>query len=134
MISIDGGCHCGALAYEARIDPARIGVCHCIDCQILSGAPFRTAIHVDRDDFTLLRGEPKTYTKTGGSGKPRIMVFCGNCGTQLYGTGTGQDAQRLSLRVGTCNQRAQLKPVRQIWRRSAVQWLDDLGIECEGTF
>lgn len=129
MIKVDGGCHCGALAYEAHIDPSRIGVCHCIDCQILSGTAFRTAVHVATEDFNLLRGEPRTYTKIGGSGRPRIMVFCGNCGTQLYGTGTGADAARISLRVGTCNQRAQLKPVRQIWRRSAVEWLDDLGID-----
>ena len=127
-MKIDGGCHCGALKYEADIDPGRVGVCHCIDCQILSGCAFRTAVHVNIDDFRLLCGEPRTYTKTGGSGKPRIMVFCGDCGTQLYGTGPNEEAARISLRVGTSNQRATLKPVRQIWRRSAVSWLDDLGI------
>ncbi|MEM7407467.1 MAG: GFA family protein [Pseudomonadota bacterium] len=128
-MKVDGGCHCGELVYEAEIDPAKVGVCHCIDCQILSGTAFRTAVHVPIEDFKLLRGSPRTYTKTGGSGRPRIMVFCGNCGTQLYGTGLGDDAGRISLRVGTCNQRASLKPVRQIWRRSAVDWLNDLGIE-----
>ena len=128
-MKIDGGCHCGALKYEADIDPRRIGICHCIDCQILSGTAFRTAVHVDTKDFRLLCGEPRTYTKTGGSGKPRIMVFCGDCGTQLYGTGTNEDAAKISLRVGTSNQRATLKPVSQIWRRSAVSWLDNLGIE-----
>jgi hypothetical protein len=128
-MKIDGGCHCGALKYEADIDPARIGVCHCIDCQILSGTAFRTAVHVNAEDFQLLCGEPKTYIKTGGSGRPRIMVFCGNCGTQLYGTGVDEDAKRISLRIGTSNQRATLKPVTQIWRRSAVTWLNDLGID-----
>ena len=127
-MKIDGGCHCGELAYEAEIDPQRIGICHCTDCQILSGTAFRTAVHVPAKQFRLLRGTPKTYTKTGGSGNPRIMVFCGNCGTQLYGTGPGDAAQQLSLRVGTANQRAELKPQRQIWRRSAVHWLNDLDI------
>lgn len=127
-MKIDGGCHCGALAYEAEIDPDKVGVCHCIDCQILSGTAFRTAVHVDRKRFNLLRGTPKTYTKTGGSGQPRIMVFCGECGTQLYGTGEGANAHVLSLRVGTASQRAELTPKRQIWRRSSVKWLNDLGI------
>ena len=36
-MKVDGACHCGELAYEAEIDPERIGVCHCVDCQILSG-------------------------------------------------------------------------------------------------
>ena len=127
-MKIDGGCHCGALAYEAEIDPDKVGVCHCIDCQILSGTAFRTAVHVDRERFNLLRGTPKTYTKMGGSGQPRIMVFCGECGTQLYGTGEGANARVLSLRVGTASQRAELTPKRQIWQRSSVKWLNDLGI------
>lgn len=128
-MKVDGGCHCGELTYEAEIDPQRIGVCHCVDCQILSGTAFRTAVRVPAADFNLLTGTPKQYTKTGGSGQPRIMAFCGTCGTQIYGTGVGDAAATLSLRVGTCNQRATLRPVRQIWRRSAVRWLDDLGIE-----
>ena len=127
-MKIDGGCHCGALRYEAEIDPRRIGICHCVDCQILSGAAFRTAIHVPIEDFTLLCGTPKEYTKTGGSGRPRIMVFCGDCGTQLYGTGLNDDAKQISLRVGTSNQRKTLAPVKEIWRRSAVDWLGDLGV------
>ena len=51
---IDGGCHCGALTYEAEIDPARVGVCHCLDCQILSGSAFRTAVTALVPDRPLL--------------------------------------------------------------------------------
>ncbi len=128
-MNVTGGCHCGTLRYEAKVDAEKVAVCHCIDCQILSGSAFRTAARVPVADFVMLSGEPKTYTKTGGSGRPRIMAFCENCGTQIYGTGVGDDAHQISLRLGTCDQRAELVPVRQIWRRSAVHWLDDLGIE-----
>lgn len=127
-MKVTGGCHCGELRYEADIEPDRIGVCHCIDCQILSGSAFRTAVRVPATRFSLLTGTPKTYTKTGGSGRPRIMAFCANCGTQIYGTGIADDAKQISLRIGTCDQRADLKPVRQIWRRSAVNWLNNLDI------
>ena len=127
-MKIDGGCHCGAIAYEATIDPSRIGICHCIDCQILSGTAFRTSVRVPAANFKLLRGTFKHYTKTGGSGKPRIMAFCGECGTQIYGTGVGKDAELLSLRVGTSNQRKDLQPQREIWCRSAVSWIGDLGV------
>lgn len=127
-MKIDGACHCGELTYEAFIDPNRITICHCSDCQIMSGTAFRTVAHVTADQFKLLSGEPKTYVKTGDSGAARIMAFCGTCGTQLYGTGEGEAAKLISLRIGTSNQRAELAPVRQIWRRSAVNWLDDLGI------
>ena len=28
-----GGCHCGLISYEAKVDPATARVCHCTDCQ-----------------------------------------------------------------------------------------------------
>ena len=127
-MKIDGGCHCGELTYEAEVDPKRVGICHCTDCQILSGTAFRTAAHVESAKFNLLTGTPRTYVKTGGSGNPRVMAFCGTCGTQIYGTGLGQRAKLLSLRVGTCHQRAMLAPKREIWRRSSVDWLGELGV------
>ena len=44
-MQITGGCHCGAIRYQAEIeDPHRVSVCHCTDCQTLTGSPFRTSI------------------------------------------------------------------------------------------
>ncbi len=133
-MKITGGCHCGELTYEADIDPDKVGICHCHSCQILSGTPFRTGVHVPVDKFHLRGGPPRTYTKTGGSGQPRVMVFCGNCGTQIYGRGAGDNVNVVSLRLGTCDQRAELKPHREIFRAEAVKWLGDLGVETSYEF
>ena len=40
-MQIHGSCHCGAITFTANIDPQRVTVCHCSDCQALSGAPMR---------------------------------------------------------------------------------------------
>ena len=32
-MKIDGGCHCGAITYEAEVDPEKTSICHCTDCQ-----------------------------------------------------------------------------------------------------
>ena len=133
-MKVTGGCHCGELTYEADIDPDKVGICHCHSCQILSGTPFRTGVHVPMDKFHLRGGPPKTYTKTGGSGQPRVMVFCGNCGTQIYGRGVGDNVNVVSLRLGTCDQRAELKPHREIFRAEAVKWLGNLGVETSYEF
>ena len=37
-MKIEGGCHCGYIAYEAEVDPERVLICHCTDCQTLSGS------------------------------------------------------------------------------------------------
>ena len=67
-MKINGGCHCGALTYEAEIDPEGVTVCHCTDCQKMSGTAFRTVIRADKGKFSMLSGEPKIYVKTAESG------------------------------------------------------------------
>ena len=80
-MKIDGGCHCGNITYEAEVDPEKAAICHCTDCQSLSGAAFRTFVISLVDAFTLLSGEPKMYAKIGGSGAKRIQAFCPDCGS-----------------------------------------------------
>ena len=33
-MNVTGSCHCGEIQFEATIDPKRVGICHCTDCQI----------------------------------------------------------------------------------------------------
>jgi len=125
-MKIDGGCHCGFITYEAEADPGKVIVCHCTDCQILSGSAFRTVMFVAAEKFTLLSGEPKTYVKTAASGAKRAQVFCPQCGTHIYGTSVEDPPEVLGLRVGTTRQREALRPMRQHWCRSALGWVADL--------
>lgn len=126
-MKIDGGCHCGNVRFEAEADPEKVVVCHCTDCQTMSGSAFRTVVMVPEADFTLLSGELKTYVKTtADSGTPRAQVFCPECGTQIYATSAGDGPKVLGLRVGTIRQRSELPPKRQVWTRSAQHWLDGL--------
>jgi len=120
-MKISGGCHCGAIAYEAEIDPDSVAICHCTDCQTLSGSAFRVVVPAKREGFKLLAGEPKIYVKTGESGRKRVQSFCSNCGTPIYSADT-ENPQVFSIRVGTARQRAQLPPQIQFWCRSALEW------------
>lgn len=124
---IDGACHCGAITYEAEIDPDRVVICHCTDCQTLSGSPFRVAVQSLPGTFRLLSGTPRTYTKIAESGNARAQVFCADCGAPIYaGPADAPPDAALSLRVGTIRQRDQLIPKDQFWARSAQSWLDGL--------
>ena len=126
-MNIDGGCHCGNITYEAEVDPEKVAICHCTDCQSLSGTAFRTVVISLVDAFTLLSGEPKMYAKIGGSGAKRIQAFCPDCGSQIYATSVGDGPKIYGIRLGTVRQRNELPPKRQIWHRSAQKWLADLG-------
>jgi hypothetical protein len=125
---IDGGCHCGKVCYEADIDPEKVILCHCTDCQVISGTAFRTVVFLPESKFNLLQGSLKTYIKTADSGNKRAMSFCAECGTHIHATSVGGDDDRvLGLRVGTTRQRRELRPGKQYWCRSALDWVGDLG-------
>jgi hypothetical protein len=128
-MKVTGRCHCGQIAFEAEIDPGRVRVCHCTDCQMLSGTAFRTNVPVLRETFVLKSGTPKVYVKTADSGSRRAQAFCPECGTPIYSAAPG-DPPSYSLRVGTLDRRAELLPARQIWCHSALPWSMDLhGVE-----
>ena len=126
-MKIDGACHCGAIAFEADVDPGTAAICHCTDCQTMSGTAFRTVVPATAENFRLVSGEPKTYVKIAESGNRRIMAFCATCGTQLWSCDEGSDPGRISIRSGTLRQRDQLPPRRHIWFRSAQPWLSEIG-------
>jgi hypothetical protein len=121
---IDGRCHCGEITFEAEVDPNAVTICHCADCQRLTGSAFRVAVPAPAAHF-VLRGEPRTFVKTADSGNKRRHAFCGACGTPIYACAL-DDPQNYSLRVGTITQRASLSPRRQLRRRSALDWVDRL--------
>jgi hypothetical protein len=126
-MKVDGGCHCGNIKFDADIDPAAIVICHCTDCQLLSGGAFRVVVRVPREKVEWQGPRPKTYIKTAESGNKRAQAFCPECGTPLY-AGSPDNTGLLGLRLGTIRQRAQLRPSKQIWCRSAADWLPDLGL------
>jgi len=125
-MKIHGTCHCGAIAYEGETDPQKVSICHCTDCQHLSGAPFRASVPVKGEDFHILRGTPKTYVKVAQSGNRRVQGFCGDCGTPIYSTSEDAKPALYMLRVGPLAERGQLAPQLQIWHGSALDWAQDI--------
>jgi hypothetical protein len=121
---IDGTCHCGAVSFTAQIDPTRVVVCHCSDCQVLSGAPFR-AVAIAPIDTLKVQGATKSYIKVAQSGNRRAQVFCPECATPLWATAP-ENATTVVVRLGCVKQKAALSPSVQIWHRSALPWLPDL--------
>lgn len=123
-MKIDGCCHCGRISFEAIIDPDKIGICHCTDCQALSASAFRTIAITLEDGFKVLSGTPKVYVKIGDSGNRRAQAFCGDCGSAIHATSADDDGPKVyNIRLGVVRQRNRLAPKFQAWTRSAQPWL-----------
>ena len=120
-MQIDGGCLCGQIQYRGRIDPAKIAICHCTDCQVNSASAFGVVAHLE--EFELITGTLKTWEKIAESGTRRALAFCGDCGTRIYAKTVEGTTGFWGLRVGTCNQRREMTPKLQVWCDSRLPWV-----------
>lgn len=123
-MKIDGHCYCGKVSFTAEIDPNAMSICHCADCQMLSGSAYRVSLRADADK-TQFTGTPKSFIKVGDSGNRRRQGFCGDCGSPLFACDE-VNPQTYMLRVGTITQRAQFHLNKQIWMQSRLPWLDEV--------
>ncbi len=55
----EGGCVCGAVRYRLLEDPLELHVCHCTNCQSLSGSAFVMTMPVLRRSLEPLKGDPQ---------------------------------------------------------------------------
>jgi hypothetical protein len=77
-----GGCHCGAIRYEASGEPMHHALCHCSDCRKHAGAPMVGWIMFKTEQVRVTKGVLKTYESSEHSRR----LFCGDCGTGLLFT------------------------------------------------
>ena len=76
-----GGCHCGAVRYEADIDLSQGTLkCNCSICR--KGRAWLVA--VDANDFRLLRGGDALCDYQFGAGRIHHL-FCRHCGIKSFG-------------------------------------------------
>ena len=80
MTSVSGGCHCGAVRFEADV-PEAVEVLDC-NCSICSMAGFRHLI-VPRDDLRLLAGADRLTSYRFGTGAANHL-FCSICGIKSF--------------------------------------------------
>jgi hypothetical protein len=125
-MKVEGRCHCGQITYEAEVNPDRVAICHCEDCQVLTGSAFRVAVPTETGTFRLLSGAPRVYVKTADSGNKRRHAFCANCGAPISASADTDNPSTYALRVGGLAQKAHLPPKRRIWCKSALGWSQDV--------
>ena len=125
-MKIDGACHCGQLKFRAEIEPDYVLICHCTDCQTLSGSAYRTVAPAKDGTFEITSGKLKMYEKIAEDGSIRIQSFCPDCGTPIYSSPPKGTSGFFGIRVGTIKQRDQLVPKNQWWVRSSQSWTQDL--------
>ena len=81
-MAITGGCHCGAIRYQAEGEALTHALCHCSDCRRHAGAPMIGWTMYPLAAVEVLKGAPKVYA----SSEHGRRHFCAACGTGLFFT------------------------------------------------
>jgi hypothetical protein len=76
-----GGCHCGAVRFEARLPDPPVPALAC-NCSVCSMTGFLHII-VPHDDFTLERGGDELTSYRFGTGAAEHL-FCKRCGVKSF--------------------------------------------------
>ena len=74
--SVMAGCLCGEIRFSVADLPLMQVLCHCTDCQIISGAAYYCAYLVPLDTVSLQQGEPARYDVVADSGRRNSRRFC----------------------------------------------------------
>lgn len=102
---VSGGCHCGAIRYEADIDALEAVYCHCRMCQKSFGNIFATLFTTSKSDVRWLTREPAYFH----SSKLAKRGFCPECGTPI--SFEYHEYDFLDLSVGSLDEPEKMKPI-----------------------
>ena len=123
-----GGCQCGRVRYEARIEDDEAYLCHCRMCQRATGGVSIAFKNVPLGDIAWTTQEPDRYA----SSPIARRGFCRDCGTPLTYEGNGAD--RLDLTVGSFDDPRRFRPVSHSGVESRHDtWLDTRALPAERT-
>ena len=76
-------CACGAFSAKATGDPARISVCHCLDCKRRTGSAFSWNATYDATQVEIV-GIFETYERSSEDGFWARHHFCPACGISVF--------------------------------------------------
>jgi hypothetical protein len=127
---ITGGCQCGAIRYQCTAEPLALFVCHCRECQKQSGSAFGMSLQVPRQALTVIRGQPRFWSRPADSGRRLKCAFCDNCGTRVWHepevpTGTA------TIKAGSLDEPVDFSTATHIWTASKLPGLELPGLACQ---
>jgi hypothetical protein len=117
---LTGRCLCGACAFTIEGEPIVVAHCHCLDCQRLSGAGHTTGAMFQEAGIEIT-GEPSTYELMSEAGNTVTRLFCGGCGSPLFGKNSGMTGV-MTVSVGVLDDPDALTPQVAVFARSRRHW------------
>ena len=129
MPTREAHCCCGQLRLTCEGEPVRIAICHCVDCQRRTGAPFSVGAFYPAEAVSI-SGTAKEFTRVADSGGKVHSYFCPDCGSTVYWKADNLPAF-IGVAVGAMADPKFPAPVRSVFEQSKHDWveMDLAGVE-----
>jgi hypothetical protein len=111
-----GGCACSKVRFEVRGEPYRIGLCHCLTCRKVHGAPFNFFIVFPVDAVTI-EGDVLVFE----SSQHGRRHSCRACGSPVYSHYDHPD--EIDLYAGSFDEPGLWQPSYELWTSRREPWL-----------
>lgn len=119
--TMTGGCQCGRIRYEARIDSDEAYLCHCNYCRRATGGVSVAFRNIRQDAVAWTTREPDWYRSSPIAERP----FCAACGTPLGFRWV--DSETMDLTIGSFDDPAHFRPTSQFSIETKLDAWDDTG-------
>ena len=117
----DARCACGALSLTLNEPPQLTALCHCLACQLRTGAPF-SANAFYSIDCVQISGMSTEFIRTAESGRKVRMHFCPTCGSTVYWKADASPS-RIGVAVGSFADPAFAPPAISVFEQSKHRWV-----------
>ena len=118
MTKLSGSCLCGEVSFSGDMDIKAVINCHCSDCQNATGSAYGTLALMPEAGLEI-SGSPKNFSHQADSGNTLTKIFCGNCGTQVFGKNSMREGM-IGIRAGVVDQKDAVEPMMNIYCDSAL--------------
>lgn len=125
----DARCSCGAVALSLPGPTNRVAVCHCIDCQRRTGAPFGVGVFYPIEAVTV-SGMPREYVRAAESGGKVRFYFCTVCGSTVYWKADNLPAM-IGVALGAIADPNFPAPTKSVFEQSKHAWVEINGAGVE---
>lgn len=121
-MTITGGCHCGAIRYEAQGEAVTHALCHCTDCRRHAGAPVVGWSMYPEAALKVTKGAPRVYA----SSEHGRRHFCPDCGTGLFYVNEAILPGIVDIQSATCDDPSAVVPQIHIQTAERLSWMTRL--------
>ena len=116
-------CFCGQLSVTMEGEPQMHGLCHCRQCQKMSGGAFTYSSYWPRSAVKNLSGKFAVYRKVSESGRWIDLHFCPTCAGKVYWY-LEFNPNVIGLPIGAFEGAMFPPPVYSLWHDSKHKWVE----------